>query len=177
MCVRHLIAMGHRLIGIVSGSPRLQTAQDRLAGYRLALSEAGIQFDAALNRDGDFRMESGYFLAKDLCLSNPCPTALFVANGTMGLGALKAIQEIGLRCPQDIAIAVFDDVPGADVLRPQLTVVSQPAYLMGYKATELLLQRISGEIASNDPVSIVLQPELKIRESTNGARPKAISGV
>lgn len=177
MCIRHLIAMGHRAIGVISGSPRLQTAQDRLAGYRVALNEARVPFDPALIREGNFRLDSGYLLAKDLCLSSARPTALFAANGTMGMGAVKAVQEIGLRCPQDIAIAVFDDVPGADVFRPQLTVVSQPAYLMGYKGAELLVQRINGEIESKDPVSIVLQPQLHIRESTNGARPKVVPAV
>jgi LacI family transcriptional regulator len=170
MCVRHLMAMGHRAIGVISGSPHLQTARERVAGYRQALSEAGVPFNAELIRTGDFRSESGYLLTKDLCLSNVSPTALFVANGTMGLGAMRAVQELGLRCPQDIAIAVFDDVPGADVLRPQLTVVSQPAYQVGYRGTELLLARIAGEVESTEPVSIVLQPELKIRESTNAAR-------
>ena len=95
---------------------------------------------------------------------------LFVANGLMGMGAIKAIQEMGLRCPEDVAIAVFDDVPGADIFRPQLTVVSQPAYEIGYRGAELLIQRITGEIKSTKPVSVVLEPELKVRESTLGVR-------
>lgn len=173
ICIRHLIAMGHRRISIVSGSARLQTARDRLSGYCQGLSEAGIPFDPALVREGDFRVESGYRLAKELCLSNPRPTALFVANGTMGMGAVRAVQEIGLRCPDDVAVVVFDDVPGSDLFRPRLTVVSQPAYQIGFQGAELLIQRIMGEIASKTPVSIVLQGELKIRESTNGARPRA----
>ena len=172
MCVRHLIAMGHRAIGVISGSPTLQTARDRVAGYRLALSESGIPFNSALIREGNFRAESGHALAKDLCLNPPVPTALFVTNGTMGMGALQAVHELGLRCPEDIALAVFDDVPGADVFRPRLTVVSQPAYQVGYQGTALLIQRIKNQIESREPIRIVLQPELKIRESTNGARPR-----
>jgi LacI family transcriptional regulator len=170
MCVRHLIAMGHCAIGVISGSANVQTARERVNGYRRALAEAGISFNPSLLREGDFRLDSGYRLAKDLCLSNPRPTVLFVANGTMGLGAIKAIQEMGLRCPEDVGIAVFDDVPGADILRPHLTVVSQPAYEIGYRGTELLIQRIAGEVKSKKPVTIVLEPELKIRESTIGAR-------
>jgi LacI family transcriptional regulator len=173
MCIRHLIAMGHRTIGIVSGSARLQTARDRLSGYGQGLSEAGIPLDPALVREGDFRLESGYRLAKDLCLSSPRSTALFIANGTMGMGAVRAVQESGLRCPDDIAVVVFDDVPGSDLFRPPLTVVSQPAYQIGFQGAELLIQRIQGEITSKTPVSIVLQGELKIRESSNGARPRA----
>ncbi|HOL70459.1 MAG TPA: LacI family DNA-binding transcriptional regulator [Bryobacteraceae bacterium] len=170
MCVRHLLSMGHRLIGMISGSSALQTARERVNGYRKALSEAGIPFNPDLLREGDFRLESGYRLAKDLILGNPRPTVLFVANGLMGMGAIKAIQEMGLRCPEDVAIAVFDDVPGADIFRPQLTVVSQPAYEIGYRGAELLIQRITGEIKSTKPVSVVLEPELKVRESTLGVR-------
>ncbi|MGE5571058.1 MAG: LacI family DNA-binding transcriptional regulator [Rhodospirillales bacterium] len=170
MCVRHLLSMGHRLIGVISGSSMLQTARERVNGYRKALAEAGIPFNPELLREGDFRLESGYRLAKDLCLGNPRPTVLFVANGLMGMGAIKAIQEMGLRCPEDVAIAVFDDVPGGDIFRPQLTVVSQPAYEIGYRGAELLIQRITGEIKSSKPVTVVLEPELKVRESTLGVR-------
>jgi LacI family transcriptional regulator len=173
ICIRHLVAMGHRRISIVSGSAHLQTAQDRLTGYCQGLSEAGIPFDPTLVREGDFRVESGYRLTKDLCLSNPRPTALFIANGTMGMGAVRAVQEIGLRCPYDVAVVVFDDVPGSDLFRPQLTVVSQPAYQIGFQGAELLIKRIKGEIDSKTPISIVLQGELKIRESSNGNRPRS----
>jgi LacI family transcriptional regulator len=167
ICVRHLIAMGHERIGVITGPHNLQNARDRLEGYRLALREASIPFSSSLKREGDFRVESGYRLAKDLCLSHPRPTALFVLNGTMGIGAWKAVQELNLRCPEDIALAIFDDVPGGDVFRPHLTVVSQPAYEIGYRAAELLIQRVNNEITSREPVAIALAPELKIRQSTS----------
>ncbi len=93
------------------------------------------------------------------------PTALFAVNGTMGLGALKAIDELGLKCPKDVALAVFDEVPSAEILRPHLTAVVQPAFEIGLKATDLLLARIAGE-APSEPTVIVLEPELKVREST-----------
>ncbi len=169
-CVRHLISRGHVEIAMISGPMELQTARARVEGYRLALSENGITPRPEFLQTADFRFESGYRLAKALCLGNPRPTAIFSANGTMGLGTVKAISEIGLRCPEDIAIAVFDDVPGADVLRPRLTVVSQPAYEIGCQAAELLMQRIAGEIASNQPIMIKLKSELHIRESTSFIR-------
>lgn len=167
ICVRHLVGMGHRRIGAISGPRKLQTARDRLEGYRLALREAGIPYCAAMVREGDFRFESGYRMAKDLCLSHPRPTALLAFNCTMGLGAYKAIQELALRCPEDVALAVFDDVPGGDVFRPQLTVVSQPAYDIGYRAADLLIQRLANRDGSDKPVSVTLDPELKIRQSTS----------
>ena len=169
MCVRHLVAMGHRRIGAITGPEALRTACDRVKGYRKALQEARIPVDSRLLRVGDFRMESGYVLAKDLLLSHPRPTALFVANGTMGLGAMRAVQELSLDCPRDVALAVFDDIPGADVFRPTLTVVSQPAYEIGYKAADLLIRRLAGELGPK-PVIVTLEPELKIRQSTAGRR-------
>jgi len=165
ICVRHLISLGHRAIGFVSGSSLLQTAQERRRGYAKALLEAGIRVNKSLIREGDFRIESGYRLGKDLLLSHPRPTAIFAANGTMGLGVLKAIQELCLRCPEDAALAVFDEVPSAEILRPHLTSVTQPSYQIGYKATELLIARLSGKLTS-DPVLTVFEPELRVREST-----------
>ena len=170
ICVRHLLAMGHRRIAIISGPRTLQTAHDRVEGYHLALREAGVAYTSALVREGDFRFESGYRLAKDLCLSHPRPTAILALNCTMGMGAYKAIQELALECPEDVALAVFDEVPGADVFRPHLTVVSQPAYEIGYQAADLLIRRLNHEIISDKPVAVVLEPELKIRESTASAR-------
>lgn len=169
-CVRHLTSRGHVEIAMITGPANLQTSRERVEGYRMALSEAGITPRREFLQTADFRFENGYRLAKALCLGNPRPTAIFAANGTMGLGAVKAISEIGIRCPEDIAIAVFDDVPGADVLRPRLTVVSQPAYHIGYKAAELLMQRINNEIASSEPITIKLNSELHIRESTSLSR-------
>lgn len=166
-CVRHLTSRGHIDIAMISGPLELQTARERVEGYRLALREIGVTPKPEFLQCADFRFENGYRLAKALCLGNPRPTALFAANGTMGLGTVKAIYEIGLRCPEDIAIAVFDDVPGADVLRPRLTVVSQPAYEIGQKAAELLMQRVAGEITSSEPIIIKLKSELHIRESTS----------
>ena len=170
MCVRHLTGLGHVRIAMITGPMELQTSRERVSGYREGLAESGIEFQEDLLRVGDFRFESGYRLTKDLCLGKPRPTALFVGNGTMGLGSVKAALELGLRCPEDMAIAVFDDVPGGDVLRPRLTVVSQPAYEIGFQATQLLLDRIHGIITSKSPMTVKLAPELIIRESTFSMR-------
>ena len=166
ICIRHLTAMGHRRIAVISGPLQLQTARDRVAGYRDALHEAGISYDPTLLREGDFRFESGYRFAKDLCLLHPRPTAIFALNCMMGMGAYKAVQELSLNMPGDMALAVFDDVPGNDLLRPQMTVVSQPAYDLGYRATDLLIQRINHAIPDTRPISLLLEPELKIGQST-----------
>jgi LacI family transcriptional regulator len=169
MCVRHLISMGHLHIGIITGSVKLQTASDRLKGYENALTEAGVPIDRNLIREGDFRLEAGYRLSKGLLLSAKRPSALFATNALMGLGAVKAAEELGLRCPQDVAIAMFDDLPIAEALRPHLTAVAQPAYSIGFQGAELLIGRIEGSVNGKKPITIRLEPELRVRESSLGS--------
>ena len=141
-CVQHLIAMGHRKIAILSGPALLQTAAERLQGYREALKEEGLPIRSELIREGDFRIESGYTLGRELLAGSDRPSAVFVCNDMMSLGLLRAIAELGLRCPEDLAIATFDDFPQAEAFRPRLTAVAQPAYSIGYRGAELLIQRI-----------------------------------
>lgn len=114
---------------------------------------------------GDFRFESGYLQTKQLLLGPKCPTALFVSNGLMGLGALKALKEMNLRCPEDLALAVFDELPGSGSFSPEVTVVVQPAYDIGYKGAKLLIQQIQTGVPEA-PVEVRLESELRIREST-----------
>lgn len=166
MCVQHLIMRGHTRIAIITGSLALQTARERLKGYEVALLEAGLEIDRDLALEGDFRQESGLRLGKDILLRHRRPTAVFVSNGMMTMGVLEALEEMGLSCPNDVALATFDDLPIAKVFRPHLTSVSQPSYEIGYQGANLLLRRVSSELSSQGPVTIRLEPELKIREST-----------
>jgi len=166
MCMHHLIAKGHRRIGMLSGSTTVQTARERLDGYLEVVRESGAADDASLIRVGDFRLESGYRLAKELLLESDPPTAIFASNAMMGFGALKAMHELGLRCPEDVSLAVFDDIPFGDVIQPRLTVVSQPAYDMGRLGAELLIARIEGRETATEPVRVELAPELIVRGST-----------
>ncbi len=166
MCMHHLIAKGHRRIGMLSGTTEVQTARERLDGYLEVVREAGAADDPSLIRIGDFRLDSGYRLAKELLLESDPPTAIFASNAMMGFGALKAMHELGLRCPEDVSLAVFDDIPFGDVIQPRLTVVSQPAYEMGRLGAELLIARVEGRETSPDPIHVELAPELIVRGST-----------
>ncbi len=166
MCMQHLLSRGHHRVGYLSGSVGLFTAETRLAGFNQALAEAGISGDPRLVRHGDFRLESGYRLAKEMLLEHDPPSALFASNAMMGFGALKAIHELGLRCPEDVALAMFDDVPFGDVIQPRLTVVAQPAYEMGRVGAQLLIARLEGRENSPGPINYTLVPELLVREST-----------
>ena len=165
MCVRHLINKGHRRIGIITGSLSLQTAKERLEGYRSALHGASIKPEPGLILEGDFREGSGYRLGKELLLGHHPPTAVFVSNGMMAVGVVRALEEIGMQCPGDIAIASFDDLPLASAFRPHLTAVALPAYQIGSKGAELLIKRVR-EVTPGKHTTIRLDSELIIREST-----------
>lgn len=175
-CVRHLIRVGHQEIAIITGSLELQIARERLGGYRAALEEAGIQVSDDLIMEGDFREEAGYRLGKELLLRRERPSAIFACNGVMTLGLLIALDELGVRCPDDIALATFDDLPFAHSFHPHLTAVAQPANSIGYQGANLLIDRVEGK-RTGDPLILRLPPELKIRESTRGylhvSRPSA----
>ena len=167
MCVRHLIQLGHRRIGTITGPLELGNARERLRGYENALRENVLPLETELIRVGDFRSESGYRLGKELCLTADRPTAIFVSNGMMALGLLKALKELGLECPDDIAVAAFDRVPGEEAFHPGITAVVQPCYDIGNKGAELLIQRIAGQLPAKAR-HIRLQTELITKESTIG---------
>jgi len=160
----HLLEKGHRKIGIISGPIDSSTGRERLAGCKAALAQAGVSLEPALIMHGDYREESGRRLAEALLSRRSPPTALFVANNQMLIGAIETIAAQSLRIPKDIAVVGFDDLPLAAVFTPPLTIVRQPAYEVGRSAAELLLKRI--EEPQRATVSIQLLPELIVRKSS-----------
>jgi LacI family transcriptional regulator, galactose operon repressor len=161
--VNHLVALGHRRIGIISGPLHLSSARDRYAGYLQALSDADIKVEANLTRLGDYKMESGYQLATELISSRRPPTALFVANNEMTIGALNAIHDARRRMPDDIAIVGFDDFDWAVSLNPPLTTVAQSTFDIGVQAASLLLSRIGNP--GRPGRTVVLETSLIVRAS------------
>lgn len=161
--VEHILAQGHRRIGIIGGPADSSTGRERLRGYKDAHASAGIALRSELIRCGDYKQESGQRLADELLALPSPPTALFVCNGLMTIGALEAIAARGLRIPKQIAIVGFDELPLAGVFNPPLTVVRQPAYEVGKSAAELLLKRIAEP--ERPPTSLKLLPSLIIRKS------------
>jgi LacI family transcriptional regulator len=162
--VQHLISLGHQRIAMISGPAITSTAEDRVAGYRLALAEAGIPIDPRLIRRGEFRSSSGKALLAEMLDEDPPPTAIFAANNTLAMGALDVLEERGLRVPQDIALVCFDDLPNTSLVFPFLTVVTQPVYDMGINAAQLLLSRIHSEV-SLQPRHVTLPVRLIVRHS------------
>jgi LacI family transcriptional regulator len=168
--VMHLSQHGHRRIAAVVGLPQVSTSAERLAGYRRALSDSAVAFDASLVCTGNSRIEGG-MAAIDALLALPDPpTAIFAANNLMTLGVLKLLGARGLRCPQDVALVGFDDHEWASCFTPPLTVVRQPTYDMGQAAVAVLLNRIHGGAAAPLPR---MHAELVIRGSCGEHGPAA----
>jgi len=139
------------------------SSQDRLAGYRQALQDAGLPFDDELVRYGEFSPESGRKAMESLLASPSPPSAVFVASDVVALGAMAAVRERGMRIPQDIALVGFDDIFLAAYLSPPLTTLRLPAYGLGWAAGDMLIRLIS----EDEPVEryMLLESELVIRWS------------
>ncbi|MFJ2727399.1 LacI family DNA-binding transcriptional regulator [Streptomyces collinus] len=141
--VGHLTALGHRRIGLVAGLPGLSTTTERIAGYRQALTSAGLPHDEDLVVSGNSE-SSGAERATATLLARPePPTALVTANNAMTIGALRALRRQGLAVPDDIALCCFDDFAWADLFSPRLTAVAQPSREIGARAVQVLLDRLA----------------------------------
>src|SRR5262249_55505883 len=166
MGVRHLIEMGHRRISIVTGPMALKNERRRLQGYRQALQSAGLQLDEDLIWPGNLRPADVTAMCAER-LSGPRvrPDAIFCTNGPTALAALRALRDCGLRTPEDIAFATFDELTVDDLFTPSITTVVQPAYEIGYRAAEILLDRINGD-DREDAVTVRLPAQLEVRASS-----------
>jgi LacI family transcriptional regulator len=161
--MKYLIQLGHRRIGFIGGREKLKSAQQRLRGYKEGLEKSNIPLDPALIRPGDYRRKTGHLQAKELLSLPTPPTAIFAANDESAIGTIEAAREAGLRVPEDLSVAGFDDIPGATYITPALTTIRQPMENMGYEATRILINLINGESLVNR--SHEVSTELIIRDS------------
>ena len=166
---RLLLGLGHRRISILSGPRTVSTAVDRVAGYRRAMVEAGLDAAAEAVYSGPYTQASGYAMAQEALALDPAPTALFAANNFIAIGVYRALRDAGLQVPGDISLVTFDDLPAGLILEPFLTVAAQPAYEMGRRATGLLLARLAGKAPAQSQ-EIVLPTEI-IERRSSGAPP------
>jgi LacI family transcriptional regulator len=164
---RHLLDLGHRRLGHVGGLPFLSSAAGRLAGYRQALAERGLAYDADQVAIGPFTIAGGYAAGMSLLERPGRPSAIFAANDLQAIGVLKAARQLGLRVPEDLALAGGDDIPLLDVLDPPLTTFHVPLFDIGARAAEALLDKLAGRCEGLQ--QIVYPPELIIRRSSGGA--------
>lgn len=164
----HLLSLGHRRIGFAGGPVQASCSQARLGGYRAALDNAGLRSDPALVLHGPFDYAGGLEMGTLLLdLENP-PTAVFAASDATALGVMEATRRCGLRVPEDLSIAGFDDTIMASVSTPSLTTVRQPLQDMGRVALRTLLRLIAGETLDSHHVE--LATNLVVRNSTAQAK-------
>jgi LacI family transcriptional regulator len=162
LLVRHLIQQsGRRRIIHITGISQIADAQDRLTGYRLALEEAGIPYDERFIYEGTFTRQAGYEGVK--ALLHLQPDAVFAASDASAVGAIRAINDAGLRVPEDIAVVGFDDVDIAQSATPRITTMQQPVQQKGAAAARLLLDHIEGKVTT--PQHLVFPTELVVRQS------------
>ncbi len=188
---QYLLELGHRQIAILVGMATISTQVTRFNGYKRALREAGLPLNESLVIRADSRSYSNqlalldtppsgfrtnnqmtptaYYVLQRVLNSPPLPTAIFITNNEMTVGALHALRQRGLRCPEDISLISFDDHDWAPIFVPPLTVVRQPTYELGQAAAILLLKMLNHEeFALPQPLPV----EFIIRESCRQLQPE-----
>ena len=165
MAMDHLLEMGYRRIALATGPLALKNERRRLLGYRKALERGGIDFDKSLVWAGTLRPED----VADLCrerLQATEPDAVFATNAPTGLGVLRAFRQLGIRTPEDVGFVSFDELTMDDLFSPAVTAIVQPAFEIGFRAAEILLERIRHRGEAIEPASVRLPASLKIRETS-----------
>jgi len=161
---RHLVALGHRRIAIITGPRDMLCSRARLDGYRSALDEAGHEIDQNLIRYGDFDVKGGYEHGRDLLSGPDRPTAVFAGSDFQAMGLMRAARDLGLSVPDDLSVVGYDDLEMAEWIAPALTTVRQPLRDMARTAAEMVFTLARGERPANQRID--LATELIVRQST-----------
>ncbi|HEX4006199.1 MAG TPA: LacI family DNA-binding transcriptional regulator [Acidobacteriaceae bacterium] len=171
----YLLGLGHRRIACITGPLHLTNSQDRLKGFRRALRASKIDLAPGFQQESGFDRAGGYAKTKLLLRMVPRPTAILACNDMIALGALLAIREERLHCPDDISIVGFDGLDLTETTTPQLSSVYQSPYQLGATAVQLALDRVADK---DSPVRhIVLKTELRVRESVAPPRNDAVKSA
>ena len=165
---RHLLALGHRRIAMISGPADVLCSRARVDGYRSALEEAGVPQDPSFVRYGDFFVGGGYRHGLSLLDRPDRPTAIFAGSDFQAMGVLRAAHDLGLRVPQDVSVVGYDNLPVSEWIAPRLTTINQPLQEMAATATRMVLALARGETPAN--LRIDLATELVVRDSTSPPR-------
>lgn len=161
----HLVALGHRRVAVITGTPTMACSQERLDGYRAALRRAGLPDDESLVRFGDFQPGGGQRAAAQLLDLPDPPTAVFAGSDMQASGVYQEARARGLRVPDDLSVVGFDDLSICRYLSPPLTTVRQPLAEMAAEAVRLALEPHQPGDGSR-PVRVELATSLTVREST-----------
>ncbi len=167
LALNHLASLGHQRVAFMKGNPLSSDSTERWEAICEVAQRIGVTIDQELTVQIDMddpTPQLGYPFAKQLLARKKPFTALFAYNDISAIGAIRALQEQGLRVPQDVSVMGFDDIPVAAFNTPTLTTVRQPLARMGQVAAQTLLERIAGR--DDYPSEIAIEPELAVREST-----------
>ena len=164
MAVKHLLSLGHRRIGAITGPRGWIATEDRLRGFHAALASAGILTPPELVVTGDFQIEPGAIAARKLLALADRPTAIFAFNDNIAVGVMQVARELGLRIPEDLSVVGFDDLEAAEIVTPALTTIRQPIAEMGRMAASLLERLIEGQTI--EAMHVELRTQLIVRDST-----------
>jgi LacI family transcriptional regulator len=164
----HLITRGHRNIGIICGQGEIYTAQERLKGYKRVYEDYGMTVNEEYIKYGNYQLESGYRLMKEFLhmKKEKRPSAVFITNYEMTLGAFIAINENNIKVPEEMSIIGFDNLTMSRIIKPALSVVIQPMQQIGETVANLMLKRLKGDM-SNFPSMFRLKTELLQQESVS----------
>ncbi len=171
IATKYLIDLGHRRIACITGSSELNPSMRRVEGYRRALSESKISVPEEYIVQGDFQFQSGEMMMTKLMKLPQRPTAVFVLNDMMAIGAVSAARRLGVDVPDDVSIMGFDDIALSSLLHPSLSTMAQPTEEMACLAVELLIQKIAHQDVDHENKKHVLNAVLIVRDST-----KALGG-
>lgn len=162
----HLIGLGHRRIAFIAGTPQASTAHERLAGYRAALAAAGLEVDAELIRDGRYQPAAAQRAAEHLLKQPRPPTAVIGSSDAMALAILQAAGELGVKVPEELAVAGIDDIEISAHHSIQLTTVSHHAAEMAGLAATWMLEIVQDPARfAREPLHYVIRPTLTIRRT------------
>jgi LacI family transcriptional regulator len=167
--VRHLVGLGHRRIAHITGAERNFDSDERLRGYRDEMARSLPEVEPVVLR-GDFTERSGQHAGQRLAAQREWPDAVFAANDVMAIGCLAAFRAAGVRVPDDIALAGFDDIPLAALVNPALTTARVRIAELGKSALDQLLLSIQNPKRTR-PAAQAFVPELVVRESCGAANP------
>ena len=165
LATQHLLALGHRKIGHLRGTTA-STSLQRLEGYKQALAKARIRFDKHLVRECGFTEADGYAAITEWIADGDLPTAIFAANDPAAIGAMAAMNDAGLRVPDDVAFVGAGSIHYGDMLHVPLTTVAWSTAAMGQAAAELLLELVRAKNSARKPRRVVIPPHLVVRQSS-----------
>ncbi|EMV2053042.1 LacI family DNA-binding transcriptional regulator [Vibrio parahaemolyticus] len=163
LAAKYLIDCGHTEIGCITGPLIKHQAQMRYEGYKRAMNEAGLKFNANWIIESDFECEGGYQAFKKMAERGKLPSSIFVSNDMMAMGVINAANELDIKVPDDLSIIGYDDIHIAKFMSPSLTTIHQPKYRLGQAAVETLVRRLDDK--SNEAQVVQLEPTLVVRNS------------